>query len=168
MAESAERLRARTAELRTDSARRRQARDWAREAVAAVRGTAASQDGGVRATVDHAGMLLRLELAPEMRGSARDDLARAITAVIRNAAADARTQVREVYVSLLNENVIGELPSSLLPPPPIEQVSVRRAPRANATPGPEPEGTATREPGADPEGPPESWLVRNPLRDRRG
>ena len=150
----AARLRAQSEEGVATADRRQQAREWAEKQVAAVRGTAASEHGDVSATVDHSGLLLRLELSPLTKQAKQDDLAHAITAVVRLATADARNQVREVYVRLQNEGVIRALPPFLLPAPETGTVSLALPVRGNAP--------SKRAGDHAEEGPPESWLKEEP------
>lgn len=150
----AARLRAQSEEGVATADRRQQAREWAEKQVAAVRGTGQTEDGDVRATVDHSGLLLQLELSPITKQAKQDDLAHAITAVVRQATADARNQVREVYVRLQNEGVIRALPPFLLPAPETGAVTLALPVRRNAT--------AKRSGERAEEGPPESWLREDP------
>ena len=149
----AARLRAQAEEGIATADRRQNAREWAEKQVAAVRGTAASEHGDVRATVDHSGLLLRLELSPLTKQAKQDDLAHAITAVVRQATADARNQVREVYVRLQNEGVIRALPPFLLPAPEAGAVTLALPVR----------GKSSKRAGDHAEeGPPDSWLKEEP------
>lgn len=150
----AARLRAQSEEGATAVDRRAGAREWAEKQVAAVRGTAQTEHGDVRATVDHSGMLLRLELSPLTKQAKQDDLAQAITAVVHQATADARNQVRAVYVRLQNEGVIRALPPFLLPAPEVGAVTLALPVRGNAS--------AKRTGDSAEEGPPESWLKEEP------
>ena len=150
----AARLRAQSEEGATTADRRHQAREWAEKQVAAVRGTAQTEHGDVRVTVDHTGLLLRLELSPLTKQAKQDDLAQAITAVVHQATADARNQVREVYVRLQNEGVIRALPPFLLPAPEVGAVTLALPVRG---------GTPSKRTGDHAEeGPPESWLREDP------
>lgn len=150
----AARLRAQSEEGAATVDRRQQAREWAEKQVAAVRGTARSEHGDVCATVDHSGLLLRLELSPLVKQAKQDDLAHAITAVVRQATADARNQVREVYVRLQNEGVIRALPPFLLPAPEVGAVTLALPVRGNSP--------ARRTGDHAEEGPPDSWLKEEP------
>jgi hypothetical protein len=150
----AARLRAQSEEGAATADRRQNAREWAEKQVAAVQGTAQSEHGDVRATVDHSGLLLRLELSPLTKQAKQDDLAHAITAVVRQATADARNQVREVYVKLQNEGVIRALPPFLLPAPEVGPVALALPVRGNAPSKRAGEHTE--------EGPPDSWLKEEP------
>ncbi|MCG8921321.1 YbaB/EbfC family nucleoid-associated protein [Lentzea sp. CC55] len=150
----AARLRAQSEEGATNADRRLRAKEWAEEQVAAVRGTARSEHGDVTATVDHSGLLLRLELSPLTKQAKQDDLAHAITAVVRQATADARNQVREVYERLRNEGVIRSLPPFLLPAPDVRAVELALPVRGNAP--------VKRAGDHTEEGPPESWLKDEP------
>ncbi|NGY57888.1 YbaB/EbfC family DNA-binding protein [Lentzea sp. NEAU-D13] len=150
----AARLRAQAEEGIATADRRQNAREWAEKQVAAVRGTAASEHGDVRATVDHSGLLLRLELSPLTKQAKQDDLAHAITAVVRQATADARNQVREVYVRLQNEGVIRALPPFLLPAPETGAVTLALPVRGNSP--------SKRAGDHAEEGPPDSWLKEEP------
>jgi hypothetical protein len=150
----AARLRAQSEEGVATADRRQQAREWAEKQVAAVRGTAGSEHGDVRATVDHSGLLLRLELSPLTKQAKQDDLAHAITAVVRQATADARNQVREVYVRLQNEGVIRALPPFLLPAPETGAVTLALPVRGNSP--------SKRTGDHAEEGPPDSWLKEEP------
>jgi hypothetical protein len=177
----AERVNAQSDHLRAKTSQRRLAREWAEKEVAAVRGTAASGDGLVRATVDNAGVLLELELSPLARRAGAVDLGLVITSVVQQAAARARNQVREVYSTLQNEGVIKALPPHLLSAPSVEQVgsAVPIEPGEPRSPGSETEatspaveygylgreedgGTGSGEDSSgedgDPEGPPATWL----------
>lgn len=109
----AARLRAQSEDLIAQSNRRADARDWARRKATEITGTASTVDGDVAATVDHTGTLTHLTLSQRTRQIPPEDLARAITMVIRQATANARNQVRDVYVSLQNEGVIRDLPPFL-------------------------------------------------------
>ncbi|MGW6448767.1 YbaB/EbfC family nucleoid-associated protein [Lentzea sp. NPDC055074] len=150
----AARLRAQSEEGATAVDRRGQAKEWAEKQVAAVRGTARSQHGDVAATVDHSGLLLRLDLSPLTRQAKHEDLAHAITAVVRQATADARNQVREVYVRLQNEGVIRSLPPFLLPAPEVGAVTLALPVRGGAP--------VKRARDSAEEGPPDSWLKDDP------
>lgn len=150
----AARLRAQSEEGAAAVDRRSQAKEWAEKQVAAVRGTARSEHGDVAATVDHSGLLLRLELSPLTKQAKHEDLAHAITGVVRQAAADARNQVREVYVRLQNEGVIRSLPPFLLPAPEAGAVTLALPVRGNAS--------ARRARDSAEEGPPDSWLKDEP------
>ncbi|WP_086663768.1 YbaB/EbfC family nucleoid-associated protein [Lentzea kentuckyensis] len=150
----AARLRAQSEEGVATADRRQNAREWAEKQVAAVRGTAQSEHGDVSATVDHSGLLLRLELSPLTKQAKHDDLAHAITAVVRQATADARNQVREVYVRLQNEGVIRALPPFLLPAPETAAVTLALPVRGNSP--------SKRTGDHAEEGPPESWLKEEP------
>ncbi len=158
MSEDAEaraaRLRAQSEEGAATVDRRQQAREWAEKQVAAVRGTGQTEHGDVRATVDHSGLLLALELSPTTKQAGQDELAHAITAVVRQATADARNQVREVYVRLRNEGVIRALPPFLLPAPEVGAVTLA-LPSRGAAP-------SRRTGDHAEEGPPESWLRDDP------
>ncbi|MET9225005.1 YbaB/EbfC family nucleoid-associated protein [Lentzea sp. NPDC003310] len=150
----AARLRAQSEEGSATVDRRRNAREWAEKQVAAVRGTAQSEHGDVTATVDHSGLLLRLELSPLTKQAKQDDLAHAITAVVRQATADARNQVREVYVRLQNEGVIKALPPFLLPAPEAGAVTLALPVRTGSS--------ARKARDHAEEGPPDSWLKEEP------
>ncbi|WP_158883225.1 YbaB/EbfC family nucleoid-associated protein [Amycolatopsis anabasis] len=118
--ERAARLLAQSEGIHEKAVRKRQALEWAERRAAAVEGTAASADGLIRATVDETGVLTNLELAPRVHGTRPGELARAITAVVRRAAAHARDQVRATYDGLRNEGVIAELPPNLLAAPEVD------------------------------------------------
>ena len=83
-----------------------------------------------------------------------DAEAHAITAVVRQATADARNQVREVYVRLQNEGVIRALPPFLLPAPETAAVTLALPVRGNSP--------SKRTGDHAEEGPPESWLKEEP------
>ncbi|WP_434443968.1 YbaB/EbfC family nucleoid-associated protein [Lentzea sp. E54] len=150
----AARLRAQSEEGATTADRRAQAREWAEKQVAAVLGTAQTEQGDVRATVDHSGLLLRLELSPLTKQAKQDDLAHAITALVRQATADARNQVRAVYERLRNEGAIRALPPFLLPAPEVGEVGLALPVRG---------GSPSKRAGDHAEeGPPDSWLKEEP------
>ncbi|WP_020672283.1 YbaB/EbfC family nucleoid-associated protein [Amycolatopsis nigrescens] len=171
------RLAARSEALREKTTRRRQALEWAEQRTAAVRGSAASGDGLVRATVDSTGLLTGLELAAGVRAAKPAELARVITVVVRRAAAHARGQVAQTYEGLRNEGVLSELPAGLLPAPDDGPVTLLAAPAgtppqqtdspilrpANDTRPPDRRAAEQRARRSDEdEGPPSSWLVRPP------
>ncbi|RAS67128.1 hypothetical protein C8D87_103467 [Lentzea atacamensis] len=133
--------------------RRQQAKEWAEKQVAAVRGTAQTEHGDVRATVDHSG-LLQHELSPITKQAKQDDLARAITAVVRQATADVRNQLRDVYMRRQNEGVIRALPPFLLPAPETGAATLALPVRGNAP--------SRRAGDRQEEGPPEGWLREDP------
>lgn len=153
MSDESQQLQAELSEARTNGARRKQARQWAEQKEAAVRGNAASDDGKIRATVDRAGMLLDLELSPEIRKLDATGVGELITKVVQNATADARSQVRQIYTSLQNEGMIRDLPRSLLEPPTVERVSVpTKTSNTTVMPArstPEPTRDAGRNPDTD-------------------
>jgi DNA-binding protein YbaB len=184
--DKAAQLRARSQHLQEKSKRRREALEWAQQRTAAVEGSAASSDGLIRATVDATGMLTRLELSPLVRKARVGGLSEAITAVVQAAVANLRSQVKEVYVGLLDEGMIDGLPS-LLDPPATENVTVPlpSAPSAitSETDGADSADTAggadsadtawqeheaTEDPGQDgvvadeDGGPPPTWLEQRP------
>lgn len=99
----------------TRTVRRRQALAWAADQAAAVRATAASDDGAVRVTVDRAGLLTGLELTPDVLRRPATVVANLILAVTQHAAADARGQVRDAYQCLVDERVLNQLPRDLPP-----------------------------------------------------
>ncbi len=158
LADRAARLRARSEQLRESTARRSRAKEWAREQIASVRGTATSDDGLVAAAVDSDGTLLGLDLAPRTRGADPEGLARVITAVVRRAVADARSRVHDVYEVLHDEGVLAEIPLAR-PRPDGEHLSVPvgQAPDTPARSAP----PRHRHVGDDhDEGPPSTWLRR--------
>lgn len=132
MSDYASQLQAELEESLTTSARRRQARQWAEQQEAEVLGNAASEDGGVRATVDRGGMLLDLKISPMTLGQDPDMVADRVRHVVRKATADARTRVRQVYTSLQSEGLINNLPRFLLDPPVVDEEAL--AGRAAADP----------------------------------
>jgi hypothetical protein len=121
MTENVAALRAGAERLHEKAIRHRKALEWAGEKVETVRGVAASDDGNVRVTVDQTGMLIGLELASDvLRESGNIELAKVITSVAQQAAADARNQVRDTYQGLVDEGTIRRLPANLLPAPSVE------------------------------------------------
>lgn len=156
LADRAARARARSEQLRESTARRSRAKQWAREQIASVRGTATSDDGLVAAAVDSDGTLLGLDLAPRTRGADPEGLARVITAVVRRAVADAHSRVHDVYEVLHNEGVLAEIPLDR-PRPDNEHLSVpvSQSPDTSMRPAPR-----RHSPVVDDDGPPSSWLRR--------
>lgn len=74
--------------------------------------------------------------------------------MVRQATADARNQVREVYVRLQNEGVIKALPLFLLPAPEAGAVTLALPVRGNSP--------SRRAGDHSEEGPPDSWLKEEP------
>lgn len=155
------RLAARSEALREKVARQRQALEWAEQRTATVQGSAASNDGLIRAVVDSTGLLTQLELASGVRAAQPAELARAITVVVQRAAAHARGQVMQTYDGLRNEGVINELPAGLLPIPSPQDGPVTLLSTSAVTPsrlGREVEQATPRT--DEDEGPPSTWMVR--------
>ncbi len=164
LAARAARLHARSEQLRETTARRRQALERARDHLAAVEGTASSDDGLVTATVDTDGVLTRLELSPKVRGSNPHALAHVITGGVRRAAADARNRKRAVYESLRAEGAVSKVPE--MPSPdvggPLTLSSTTPVhPTTVPARSPRPDRRPPRISNSDhDDGPPSSWLLR--------
>ncbi|MBP2476138.1 DNA-binding protein YbaB [Crossiella equi] len=145
-AENAE-LEARNAQLRDrvddmmrDLQEKTQGLRDAQAAMAAVVGRASSPDGVVTATVDPSGLLTGLELSPRaFERVTPESLARTITGVVREAAADARAQVEEHLAPLATDaepmldlpDLLPGAPSlhDLLRVQPVEDVTENTKPR---------------------------------------
>jgi hypothetical protein len=127
----------RSAHVLTTAIRRRAAVEQAEQAIAAATGSASSPDRAVTATVDAWGTLTSL------RVNGHDALAATITAVVRQAAEQARSGVRSTMEGLLNEGVLREPPLgrpeplrlTAVPPTPEHPRPVAPARGAPAAPG---------------------------------
>ncbi len=126
----------RSAHVLTTAIRRRAAVEQAEQAIAAATGSASSPDGAVTATVDAWGTLTSL------RVNGHDALAATVTAVVRQAAEQARSGVRSTMEGLLNEGVLREPPLgrpeplrlTAVPAAPLHPVPVAPAPPRPAAP----------------------------------
>lgn len=87
--------------LTRQATERLEAMQGLREQLAAIRGSAASEDGRIRAAVLPGGLLRPLELDPRVRKLPVDDLAESIVEVVRNASEDAATQSGALVESVL-------------------------------------------------------------------
>ncbi|HEX8864040.1 MAG TPA: YbaB/EbfC family nucleoid-associated protein [Lentzea sp.] len=85
-----------------------------------ITGTATSPDGSIRVTVDSTGMLTQLDLGTSRLDNA--SLTRQITAAVQRAAARARSEVRNLYATLVDSRIIDELPEWLPDAPHIAAV----------------------------------------------
>jgi hypothetical protein len=122
----------RSAHVLTTAIRRRAAVEEAERAIATATGTASSPDGAVTATVDAWGTLTSL------RVDGHDALAATVTAVVRQAAEQARSGVRSTMEGLLNEGMLREPP--LGRPEPLGLTPVPPAPPQSAPPRAAPGG----------------------------
>lgn len=87
--------------LLQEATERFEAMQGLREQMAAVRGSAASEDGRIRAAVLPGGLLHSLELDPRVRKLPVEDLADSIVQVVRNASEDATTRSGALMESVL-------------------------------------------------------------------
>jgi hypothetical protein len=124
--------------------RRKEALRTAEEQAQAANGEAASADGSVRAKVDAGGMLTELGLTAEALRAGPHELARLVTAVTQQAAADARAQVRHTYERLRNEGIVRGIPA-LLPEP--AAAATQRRPKPPEEEAPYEERSITRRRG---------------------
>ncbi|GAA2663787.1 MULTISPECIES: YbaB/EbfC family nucleoid-associated protein [Actinosynnema] len=108
-------------------------------AVAALSGRASSPDGSVTAVVDSTGVLDRLELGPRaFERSTPEQLARTITAVVRQAAGSVRDQVSGAMAPLAEDGEPRiDLPD-ILPGAPSLRDMLRVEPRDETPPPPPP------------------------------
>lgn len=116
-------LREWSSHILTNAVRRRQAIEQATQDMARASGSATSPDGTVTATVDAWGALTNLAI------HGHEDLATTVTAVIREAAADARAGTRSTVESLMADGVLREPPVGMPPHLRVEPAPVPPPPR---------------------------------------
>jgi hypothetical protein len=112
-----------SAQLVAAAQRRAEAAANAEAQVRAISATAASSDGGVRATVDAGGMLTSLFVA------SNPELARRIVEAVQQAAAQARAQARRVYEPLHAKGLLRDPPLLLPEPVPAQPAAPQARPR---------------------------------------
>lgn len=120
---SSSELREWSGHILTNAIRRRQTIERATQAMAQATGSATSPDGAVTATVDAWGALTALRI------EGHEDLARTVTAVIRQAAEHARAGTRATVEELLADGVLREPPVGMPPDLRAEAVPAPPAPR---------------------------------------